>query len=192
MSSPTTNPKATELVASVDSASPVAPSVEQYFEAAANGAEEFGESIVTGAGLSEDKKWLAEREVAALYLLALDGWLRKLAPGETFGGLMSDGFAYLGAGAVPEDKHDDERVLPEAAAAMEAVFRARVNDFGVLVLERPLSSSEALARAFALRLRAELGGLEAIEAQAAVAFHELPDLHAYEVARQFLDSLSDS
>ena len=61
-----------------------------------------------------------------------------------------------------------------------------MRDYGVLVLESPLSSSKALARAFALRFRAELGGAEAIEALVLDVFHELPDLNAYEVARQFL------
>ncbi len=184
---PTNSPKVTEAAAAPDSASPVPPSVEGYFEAAMLVATDFGEAALAKANLAEDKKWLAEREVAILYLGALEGWLRKLAPGKTFDDLMGDGFAYLGAPAVAEDKLDEENVFSEAADEMEAVYRKRVPDYGALVLERPLRSSEALGRAFALRLRAELGGSHGVEGLAAAAFRKLPDLHADEVARRFLE-----
>lgn len=158
---------------------------EKYQEAVMNAALEFAEKLGVRTRLRDKAKWFAEREVNALYLGALEAWMHRLSD-EDVTWLLGEMCAYLGAGGVPEDKLDDETLMDKSTEEMEAILHSRSAEYGELLLIEPLSSSDALRRAFSVRLRAELGGALEVERAAADLFHTLPDLRSGDVAQRFL------
>jgi hypothetical protein len=158
---------------------------EQYQEAVMNAALVFAESVQKEGGPRMKAKWLAEREVNALYLGALEAWMQRLSD-DDIDWLMSEMCAYLGAGALPEDKIDDENLMQQSTVEMEELLKARVADYGDLLLITPLTSSAELRKAFSQRVRAEVGGSADVERAAARLFDELPDLKPQLVAQRFL------
>jgi hypothetical protein len=160
-------------------------STEQYGEAVLNAALTFADSVRKVGGRRKKAEWLAEREVGALYLGALEAWMHRLSD-DDIDWLISEMCAYLGAGAVPVEKIDDENLMLQSTVDMEEVLKARVADYGDLLLATPLTSSADLRKAFSLRVRAEVGGAADVEQAAARLFDELPDLKPQLVAQRFL------
>jgi len=178
-------PRPVDVGAATPAEVEAAGTTEQYQEAVMNAALVFAESVHKERGLRMKAKWLAEREVNALYLGALEAWMQRLSDHD-IDWLISEMCAYLGAGAVPEDKIDDENLMQQSTVEMEAVLKARVADYGDLLLATPLTSSAELRRVFSQRVRAEVGGLADVERAAARLFDELPDLKPQLVAQRFL------
>ncbi len=150
-----------------------------------NAALDFAQKLGAYTRLRDKATWFAEREVNALYLGALEAWMHHLSD-EDVTWVLGEMCAYLGAGGVPEDNLDDEALMDKSTEEMEAIMRARGTEYGDLLLAEPLSSSDALKRAFSVRLRAELGGAPEVERSAAPLFHTLPDLRPGDVAQRFL------
>ena len=150
-----------------------------------NAALDFAQKLGANTRLRGEAKWLAEREVNALYLGALEAWMHRLSD-EDVTWVLGEMCAYLGAGGVPEDKLDDEALMDKSTEEMVAILHARGAEYGDLLLAEPQSSSDALRRAFSVRLRAELRGAPEVERSAAALFGTLPDLRPGDVAQRFL------